>query len=142
MTEERASQLLSRAINNDDNASLEGLTTSKIKSIKNDVLQQLQLSRAKLLDMHRKLKEYRFVGDLDSLRYGSYVRWINLNDSSLKLTNGGIVCDMQVQDKGLIIKCRNRFHRIFQFCMDECLVFQKFSEQETILLAALDYLNS
>ena len=142
MTSDDQSQTLLRAINNDDNASLEGLTTSKIKSIKNDVLQQLQLSRAGLLDMHKRLRGYRFVDDLDALRYGSYVRWIRLTDSELKLTAGGIVCDMQVFDKGLTIKCKNRFHQIFQFRMDECLVFQKLNDQECVLLAALDYLNT
>ena len=137
-----ASQVLIRAINNDDNASLEGLTTSKIKTIKNDILQQLQFPRYKLLEMHKKLRGYRFVDDLDALRYGSYVRWIRLTDPELKLTAGGIVCDMQVFDKGLTIKCKNRFHQIFQFRMDESLVFQKLNEQECILLKALDFLNT
>lgn len=136
------SHILVRAINNDDNASLEGLTTSKIKTIKNDILQQLQLPRHKLIEMHKKLRGYRFVDDLDALRYGSYVRWIRLTDPELKLTTGGIVCDMQVFDKGLTIKCKNRFHQIFQFRMDECLVFQKLNEQECVLLRALDFLNT
>jgi hypothetical protein len=136
-----ANNLLMRAIDNDNNASMEGLTSSIIKTAKNDVLQKLGLTGPDLREHHRKLKQYRFVEDLEGLRYGSYVRWIDLTSDTLRLTNGGIVCDMNVSNTGVLVTCRNNMGRMFSFNLSECVVFQKLSEQEKILLAALDYLN-
>ena len=48
------SQLLS-ALENETNASIMGLTTPKLKEIKNNMLQSLQLDRVKLKLFHKKL---------------------------------------------------------------------------------------
>jgi len=133
---------LLKALDNDENESLIDLTTRKIKSMKNDMLQKLQLPKERLKEYHKKLKDYRYVGELHEIRYGAYIRWINLkNIDHLKLTNGGIICDIQVTDTGLWIKCKNNMNRFFQLKLDECLIFQKLSDQEKIILKALDYLQ-
>lgn len=141
MSELDVEQLL-KALDNDENESMIDLTTSKIKSIKNDMLQKLQLPRDTLKNYHKKLKDYRYVGELHEIRYGAYIRWINLkNIDNIRLTNGGIICDIQVTNTGLWIKCKNNMNRFFQLKLDECLIFQKLSDQERILLKALDYLQ-
>jgi len=117
---------LLKALDNDENESLIDLTTRKIKSMKNDMLQKLQLPKERLKEYHKKLKDYRYVGELHEIRYGAYIRWINLkNIDHLKLTNGGIICDIQVTDTGLWIKCKNNMNRFFQLKLDECPIFQK-----------------
>ena len=141
MSELDVEQLL-KALDNDENESMIDLTTSKIKSIKNDMLQKLQLPRETLKNYHKKLKDYRYVGELHEIRYGAYIRWINLkNIDNIRLTNGGIICDIQVTNTGLWIKCKNNMNHFFQLKLDECLIFQKLSDQERILLKALDYLQ-
>jgi hypothetical protein len=42
------------------------------------------------------LKEYRYVDEIDELRYGSYIRWINIKDpdASLTLLRGGFIVDI------------------------------------------------
>jgi hypothetical protein len=141
MSELDVEQLL-QALDNDENESMIDLTTSKIKSIKNDMLQKLQLPKETLKNYHKKLKDYRYVGELHEIRYGAYIRWINLkNIDNIRLTNGGIICDIQVTNTGLWIKCKNNMNRFFQLKLDECLIFQKLSDQERILLKALDYLQ-
>jgi len=141
MSELDVEQLL-QALDNDENESMIDLTTLKIKSIKNDMLQKLQLPKKTLKNYHKKLKDYRYVGELHEIRYGAYIRWINLkNIDNIRLTNGGIICDIQVTNTGLWIKCKNNMNRFFQLKLDECLIFQKLSDQERILLKALDYLQ-
>ena len=141
MSELDVEQLL-QALDNDENESMIDLTTSKIKSIKNDMLQKLQLPKETLKNYHKKLKDYRYVGELHEIRYGAYIRWINLkNIDNIRLTNVGIICDIQVTNTGLWIKCKNNMNRFFQLKLDECLIFQKLSDQERILLKALDYLQ-
>ena len=110
--------------------------------MKNDMLQKLRLPRDKLRSLHKSLKLYRYVDELPDLHYGSYVRWISLkNPNNIRLTNGGIVCDVKIDD-GINVVCRNNMHRFFQFKMGECLVFQQLTDKEQVLLSALDYLNN
>tara|TARA_B110000261_G_scaffold147487_1_gene172463 strand:+ start:204 stop:566 length:363 start_codon:yes stop_codon:yes gene_type:complete len=118
------------------------LDSSKIQQITNDMLQKLRLPREKLKKMNKTLKQYRFVDEIPDIKYGAYVRWINLNSTELKLTNGGIICDIKIVNDDVMIVCRNTMGRFFQFKLNECLAFQKITDQEKVLLSALDYLKT
>ena len=50
------------------------------------------------------------------------------------------MCDIKIEN-GVKIVCKNNINRFFEFKMDECLVFQKITDQEKVLLSALDYLK-
>tara|TARA_B100002051_G_C16743261_1_gene645729 strand:+ start:4015 stop:4437 length:423 start_codon:yes stop_codon:yes gene_type:complete len=129
------------ALDNESNESVVDLNWKDVHALKNDMLQKLHLSRDALRSMHRKLKAYRYVDELPDLRFGAYVRWIPLEgDNAGKLLCGGIVCDVKTDD-GVAIVCRNRQHRFFQARLGECLMFQKLSDQEMVILSALDYLQ-
>jgi len=135
-------QKLLHALDNDNNEAIVDLNYEKIAKDKNDMLQQLKLPRNELTYLHKQLKSYRLVNDMNDLRFGSYVRWISLkNPEEIKLTNGGIVCDMKVINEDLHIKCKNKMNRIFQIKISEVILFQKLSEQEQIILKALKQLQ-
>ena len=133
---------LRNALEDDDNKCLLGMTSGKIKTIKNNVLQQLQLEREILCSFHTKLREYRYIDELPDIKYGCYIRWIKLKDpDNLKLTHGGIVVDISVMNDDIYITCKNNMQRFFKLKMSENIIFQKLTEQEKILLSVLDYLN-
>jgi len=136
---------LMQAVENDDNSSILELTNSKVKQEKNNALQQLNLSRETLMDYNKKLKEYRFIDKLDEIQYGQFIRWIPLNItdmSKLRLTRGGIVVDIKIMDEtGIHVTCKNNLNHFFQIRFDECIVFQKLSPNEKVLLSVMDYLN-
>ena len=129
------------ALENESNASIMDLTNAKVKSQKNDILQQLQLPREKLKLFHKKLKHYRYCSDLRDIQYGHYIRWIPLkNPEKIILTNGGHICDIQIINNCIHMRCKNNQHRLIQFKFDECILFQKISPQEKVILSVLDYL--
>ena len=135
-------ELLS-ALDNDEHSNLLNTSYEKIAKDKNDILQQLQFNSEKLKLYHTKLKDYRYVDELNDLKYGQYLRWINIkNPERLKLTNGGIFLEIKLLDTGTHMMIKNNMYRIFQIKMDECIVFQKLSDQEKIILLALKYLNN
>ncbi len=138
-------QQLMEAVENDGNASILELTTAKVKQYKNNALQQLSLPRDKLIEYNQKLNEYRYIEGLNELQYGQYIRWIPLNItelSKLKLTRGGIVVDARILDEtGIHLTCKNSMNRFFQIRFDECMVFQKLTPNEMVLLSVMDYLN-
>jgi hypothetical protein len=136
------SDYLIKSLDNENNSGMNNLTSSKIKSIKNNYLQQLQLSREKLIEYHTKLKEYRYVDDLTDIQFGRYIRWINLKDpNKINLTSGGIIIDIKICENGIQLVCKNIRNQKFQIKIDECFIFQKLTDQEKIILSALDYLN-
>ena len=137
---------LLKALDNDKNEYLMQLSNSKIKSEKNDVLQQIQLSGTVLRLMHSKLAEYRYMSDADSLRNGAYIRWINLTkldkmSPEKLLTNGALICDWKLCDTGLHVVCKTHVGRIIQIKFDENLIFQKLTNQEQVLLSVIDYVS-
>lgn len=134
--------VLQKALDNENNSSIMNLNSKKIKSIKNDYLQKLLLSRDKLKEYHYKLKEYRYVDDLSDIQYGRYIRWINLKKpDNIKLTTGGIIIDIKILESGIHLVCKNNMNQRFQIKIDENIIFQRLSDQEKILITALDFLD-
>ena len=133
---------LNSALENDDNENIFGLTTKKILEMNLKILKELHLDRETTLDYLNKLKGYRYVDEIKDLKYGVYIRWIPITDpNNIQLKYCGIICDIKITDNGVIIVCKNFMHRHYQFKMDECLIFQKLTNQEQIILSALDHLD-
>jgi len=82
------------------------------------------------------LKWYKHVDELQHMREGTFVRWVNL--ANRKLTNGGIVVGVQIREKGIYVIVRNNLGRVFSFWADECLLFQKLTKQEHLMLDLLN----
>jgi len=134
-------QLLN-ALNNENNEGIIDLDLKIITKNKNDILQQLRLPRKETSLLNKKLKEYRYITDLKELKFGSYIRWIRLNNpESIKLTNGGIICDILEVNNDVHIRCKNNINMIFQLKLSECIIFQNLSPQEKIILKAIKYLE-
>lgn len=141
MGDQEINQLL-LALENESNSSIMNMTTSKIKTIKNNMLQKLGLSREELKEMHKKLKHYRYCSDMQDVQYGYYIRWISLkNPENIKLTNGGIIIDIDIINNCVQLRIKNNMNRIFQIKLDECYIFQKITPQEQVILGVLDYLD-
>tara|TARA_B100000886_G_scaffold333044_1_gene286483 strand:- start:2748 stop:3185 length:438 start_codon:yes stop_codon:yes gene_type:complete len=142
MDDEIDKDLLMKALENEENEKMLALTSHKIMAQKNDILQKLRFDKDQLKEYHKKLKQYRYINDVDDLTYGNYIRWINIKDpEKIKLTNGAIVCEITVCDNGTHILCKNSFNRMFRLIMDECVIFQKLNYEEMILLNVLTYLD-
>ena len=88
------------------------------------------------------MKNYRYVDEISDVQYGCYIRWIPLKDpNNIRLTNGGLICDIIINDDDVNIRCKNNFNRFMEIKMNENLIFQKLTDQERSLLGALDYLG-
>ena len=118
------------------------ITTTKIQETIFGILKELHLDREILIDYFKKLKGYKYVDEINDLKHGGFIRWIPLTDPThLPLNQCGIICDIIITDDGVYIVCKNFMHRHYRFKMDECLIFQKLSAQEMVILSALDHLT-
>jgi hypothetical protein len=132
---------LLKALDNEENQKFLNLTTKKINEMKQEILSELTLSKEEIKSLMQKLKEYAYVDEMNELRYGAFIRWIPIKDpDNVHLTPGGILCEIKVTDDGVYLACKNFAHKYYQIKMDECLIFQKLTSQEQVLLSALDHL--
>ena len=118
-------------------------TSSLIAKEKNDILQSMQFNRTQLKEYHKKLKNYRFVDEINQLKYGNYLRWFNIRDpDNIKLTNGAFFSEFKLLSSGCQLLLKTNTNKLIQIKMDECIIFQKLSDQEQIILSAVNHLNS
>ena len=106
------------------------------------MLKQINLDKKQFKEMLNKLKNYRYIDELPDLKYGAFIRWISLkNPEIIKLSNGGLVMEIKIELSGIKIVCKNNMNRIFNVNMSENFIFQKLTDQEKIILYAIDCLS-
>jgi hypothetical protein len=120
---------------------LENATLYSIQNNIHNVLKKEQIMNADIDNLPEKLKDYRYVSEICELFRGRHIRWIRIFDKgkrifNSKITNGGIVTDIKFMDNGIHIQCKNARNQFLQFKFDDCLLFQKLTAEECILLMA------
>ena len=87
------------------------------------------------------LKEYRVCNDMCDLIEGRYIRWIPIKDlDNVHLTRGAFVVDVEIGNP-IKILCKSAINRYFRIMYDECILFQKITPEEYVILTVLDYLD-
>jgi hypothetical protein len=96
-----------------------------------------------------KSKYHRNLLNKFSNSFRFYEHFFNKNNDfmsgggEIEIKKGAIFCDVKITDNGVYLVCKS-FHRSckhFQIKLDECLVFQKLTEQEKVLLSVMDHLS-
>ena len=135
---------LLKALDDDSNETLLNFTSDKITEMNLNIIKELQLPRKDTLDIMNKLRDYKYVDEMNELKYGAYIRWIPIEDpTNIHLTKGALFCEMKITDDGVFCVCKNYGYNLrhFQLSMDKNLIFQKLTDQELVLLSALDHLS-
>jgi hypothetical protein len=101
-----------------------------------DAIDELHLDKDVALDYCMRLTGYRVVDKICDLRNGILLRWIKKSGGSL--TNGGILVNVKMDQKGVQLMCKNNVHRFFNVRFDDCLIFQKLTMEEQLVLSAFD----
>ena len=135
---------LLKALDDDSNETLLNFTTKTIREMTLKILKELHLSKQETINIFNKLKDYKYVDEMNELKYGTFLRWIPIEDpTNIYLTKGALFCEMKITDDGVFCVCKNFGFpaRHFQISMDKNLIFQRLTDQEQVLLSALDHLS-
>ena len=135
---------LLKALDDETNETLLNFTTEKIREMSLSILKELNLSNKEMMEIYNKLKDYKYIDEMNELKYGAYVRWIPIDDpNNIHLTKGGIFCELKITDEGVFCICKNYGYscKHFRISLDKNLIFQKLTDQELVLLSALDHLS-
>jgi hypothetical protein len=143
---------LLESIENDKNDYLQNKSMKIITNEIYETIQKLRLSQKTRYEYCQKLVGYRLVDDVHELHIGKHVRWIRENPQGQGqgqrqaqgqvLTNGGIVTTIKFLDNGTQILCKSSGNRFIQFKFDECIIFQKMTLEEQLIVMAYDYIHS
>ena len=136
---------LLESIENDKNDYLQNKSMKIITQEIYETIQNLQLPQQTKLEYCQKLIGYRLVDDIHELHVGKHVRWIRehvlTNGQAQVLTNGGIVTTIKFLDNGTQVLCKSNGLRFIQFKFDECIIFQKMTLEEQLIMMAYDYIE-
>tara|TARA_B100001564_G_C20052138_1_gene408114 strand:- start:15 stop:440 length:426 start_codon:yes stop_codon:yes gene_type:complete len=137
-------ELMEMAVNNSKNDSIVKLNSFKIARDKKMILNDLNLNKNEEQVILNKLLNYRLVDEIKDIEVGNYIRWISIKEDveEIKLTTGGHIITLEIENDGLHIKCKNRLNNIFEIRLDENIIFQKLTDQEELLLKVIDYLET
>ena len=128
-----------RNYNEDEHGLFKEYIDNMNDSINKNILDNLHLNKKEMTDILKKLKKYKYVEEVDDLKYGAFIRWIPLIDpDNLSLHHAGMICEIKFTDEGTIISCKNFMHRHYTIKMDECLIFQKFTNEEKIMMEMIE----
>jgi hypothetical protein len=132
---------LEKSLTNECNKNISKLTFNTINKNKQDIISDLYLNKREKDTLLKQLKDYQYIDELPDLVEGRYIRWINIiNPHDIKLTNGGILCEIKMEDYVTLVM-KNKMNRFFQINLDENLIFQKLTDQEKVILYAIDLVN-
>ena len=133
---------LNHALNNQSKSDIIEMDFKKIEKDKLDILKQLPLTKTALAELMKKIKSYRLVSNLQEIHYGRYIRWIPLTKGpEVKLTNGGILCNIKTERDDVILLFKNKINSFFQINLTDNIVFQKLTDQELVILTAIKCLS-
>ena len=132
---------LKNALENSKNEYLLKYTLQKINDIKQHIINELPILQKNKITLKKKLKDYKYVIDLEELKEGSYIRWISQKNEDYYLTNGGFIIEVIFTENGILLLIKGINNSFFKIIFDQCVIFQKLNNQEKILLLTLDYLE-
>jgi bisphosphoglycerate-independent phosphoglycerate mutase (AlkP superfamily) len=67
---------LLKALDDKSNEILLNFTSDKIREMTLNILKELHLSKKETIDIYNKLKDYKYVDEMNELKYGTFIRWI------------------------------------------------------------------
>jgi len=147
----KTDELLS-AYEKEGNKYLENKTNKDIEDEKlasfetNDCI--VTLTKAERIGLMKKLIGYRYVDEIDSLHIGKYTRFIHKypltdDDEVFKyvLSPGAFLTMVDYLDTGIVLTLKTWNNKVFRINFDNCLIYQKLSAGEELVLMTADYLS-
>ena len=131
------------ALENDANVNVIDTNSKKIKKTINDNLQRLQLSGNMLKIYNKSLKNYIYIDSINDIKIGHSIKYINIeNPEKILLSGNYIVCNINVNNNGILITLKTYKNTYFTIYFHKYLIFKKLSDEECLIIKALDYISN
>ncbi len=133
---------LLKELGKEKNHYLESKKSAIIEEEKQNAISELTDDKETIKELLIRLVEYRYVDTLDELHFGKQTRWIKKYSDDIYLTNGGICVGTVITPEGVNLQIKIWNGKINTIRYDDCLVFQKLSYGEQLILMASNIVNN
>jgi hypothetical protein len=134
------------AMTKSENSTIVNMTLPKIAARRQEVLSSMNLTPEKMAEFERKLQMYRVVETPDELKHNQLIRWIPLRSLETRpyVTIGGCLFRVKYNEGEAlhIVTIRNVKKFVFNIKFELNAVFQRLSEEELLILRAVEYVES
>jgi hypothetical protein len=130
-------------IEQDQNHMVLNLSQTKITEDIMHSLKSINLDQEQMENYCVRLLDYQFVDEIHELALGKYIRWIRRADKTHKLSIGGIITDIIIEDSGVYLKIK--IINVLYSCKlkyDDFLIYQKLSNYDKMRLTITRGLSS
>lgn len=135
-------KLLQKALENGKNDNLKELSLEIINKKKNDILQKLPLDGKTVSKYNKELKNYQYIDDVNILKLGAKIRWIDILDiNNISLKVGGFLCSIDSSSDDIICRVKLFNNKIITVKANQILMFQQLNKEEIIILKAFKILS-
>jgi hypothetical protein len=130
-------------IEHDQNHTVLNLTQKKITEDIIRSLKSINLDQDIIEDYCVKLLDYQYMDEVHELTLGKYIRWLRRADKTPKLSIGGVITDIIIEEGGVYVKIK--IINVLYSCKlkyDDFLIFQKLSNDDKMRLTITTGLTS
>ena len=136
-------------IEGEDNHYLENKTLADVSKDIFDAIAELNIDTELAEYFCTRLAGYRHVERICDLKNGRQLCWIKRPTISngiiinkKNLINGGLLVNVKIDDSGVKLLCRAGVKLFFNIKFDDCLIFQKLSMEEQLVIMSYDYIEN
>jgi hypothetical protein len=131
---------LIEALDNEKNENLVNFTTKKINKIKRNILKKLGATKEQMEQILPRLEGYQYVDEIQNFQLTQYLKSIPLDKNDLILYNRGLFYGTKIGKTGILVLCKNKRFRCVK--LENNIFFQKLTNQQLIILSAMDHLQT
>lgn len=133
------------AMNKAENNTIANMTLKKITARRHEILSSLNLTPEKMEEFERKLHMYRVIENPWDLKHNQLIRWIPLRSLETRpyVTLGGTLFRVREnpEEKLHIMTIRNVKKFVYNVRFELNVVFQRLSQEELMILRAVEYVE-
>jgi hypothetical protein len=133
------------AMNKTENNTIANLTLKKIATRRHEILSSMNLTPEKMAEFERKLPMYRVIENPYDLKHNQLIRWIPLRSLETRpyITLGGTLFRVRENpEEGIhVVTIRNVKRFVFNIKFELNVVFQRLSQEEMLILRAVEYVD-
>ena len=133
------------AMNKAENNTIANMTLKKITARRHEILSSLNLTPEKMEEFERKLHMYRVIENPYDLKHNQMIRWIPLRSLETRpyVTLGGTLFRVRenTEEKVHVVTIRNIKKFVFNIRFELNVVFQRLSQEELMILRAVEYVE-
>jgi hypothetical protein len=119
------------------------LTSEKIRMGHLRLFTSMRLGANTIIRFLEKIENYMYVSNLHTIVPGNIVRILKIHEdepNTSKMHSPCIMCDILFTDEYPLLQLKTIYNsRYFSISMLNCVVFQKLTSEERLVIAALDY---